>query len=218
LLAATSDDLRTATHREVDVTFDTAGGVVERWGGGSTWDVVILTSPLLEKLVAAGEVSSATVHRLGRVKVGLAVRENEDALNPVDADSLRQVLLDANAVYAPNMTSSTAGKHFARVLDELGLRQDLADRVREYPNGAQAMAALASSDDRSVGWTQVSEIAESAGVKLAGTLPPDLELVTAYDVAASSSANEPSLAAEASYFLASRATASIRGSLGFEVD
>lgn len=55
---------------------------------------------------------------------------------------LRAALLAAPAIFLPDPTKATAGIHFARVLRQLGIFDEVAASMRPYPNGALAMASL----------------------------------------------------------------------------
>ena len=68
--------------------------------------------------------------------------------------------------------------------DKLGIADDVAARLRIFPNGATAMRHLAESDARRpIGCTQSTEIISTKGVMLSGSLPPGCELATMYTAA-----------------------------------
>ena len=101
-----------------------------------------------------------------------------------DAASLRAALLAADAIFVPDTKASTAGIHVAKVLQQLGIADAVAARLKIYPNGATAMRHLAASDAiRPIGCTQSTEIISTAGVVLSGSLPPGCELSTMYTAA-----------------------------------
>ncbi|MDB5635480.1 MAG: molybdate transporter substrate-binding protein, partial [Bradyrhizobium sp.] len=80
--------------------------------------------------------------------------------------------------------ASTAGIHVAKVLQQLGIADAVAVRLKIYPNGATAMRHLAASDAvRPIGCTQSTEIVSTPGVVLSGSLPPGCELATTYTAA-----------------------------------
>ena len=98
--------------------------------------------------------------------------------------SLRGALLAADAIFVPDTKASTAGIHVAKVLQQLGIADDVAARLKVYPNGATAMRHLAESDSlRPIGCTQSTEIIGTPGVKLSGSLPRGCELATMYTAA-----------------------------------
>ena len=101
-----------------------------------------------------------------------------------DAASLRAAFLAADAIFVPDTKASTAGIHVAKVLQQLGIAEEVAARLRIYPNGATAMRQLAASDaTRPIGCTQSTEIISTQGVMLSGSLPQGCELSTMYTAA-----------------------------------
>lgn len=75
-------------------------------------------------------------------------------------------------MYFPDPQHATAGIHFARVLDALGIRAQLGSRLHAYPNGAIALRQLASAaGERLIGIAQITEIAHAANVALRIGLP-----------------------------------------------
>jgi molybdate transport system substrate-binding protein len=125
------------------------------------------------------------------------------------------LLQGASAIYFPDPGKATAGIHFMKVLQALGLADDTA-RLRTFPNGATAMAALAQADEPgAVGCTQVTEILMTRGVRLAGLLPPPHELATTYTAAVAAGAKEPQLAQALIDALTSPEAAQARKECGF---
>src|SRR3546814_15842834 len=56
-----------------------------------------------------------------------------------------RALLDADAVYVPDMQRSTAGIHMKKVFQQLGVLDDIAAKIQEFPNGATAMTAMSAA-------------------------------------------------------------------------
>lgn len=67
------------------------------------------------------------------------------------------------------------------MLRQLGIADDVATRLKIYPNGATAMRQLAQSDAKQpIGCTQSTEIITTEGVELSGALPAGCNLATMY--------------------------------------
>jgi molybdate transport system substrate-binding protein len=148
---------------------------------GEPADLVILSRALIEGLARDGYVAASSAADLGTVETAIAVRR-DDALPPVsDATALRAALLDADAIHFPDPEQATAGIHFAKVLRELGIWDEVAPRLKTAPNGATAMRALAASTSRRpIGCTQATEILSTQSIVLVASLPPGCELATIY--------------------------------------
>jgi molybdate transport system substrate-binding protein len=144
----------------------------------------------------------------------VAVRAGDPVPAVADAGSLRSALLAADTIYFPDPKLATAGIHFAKVLARLGIT-DTA-RFKTFPNGATAMAALASSTTpHPIGCTQVTEILNTPGVQLVAPLPAGHELATVYTAAIASNARSPDLARKLSDVLTGDAAKSARATAGF---
>jgi molybdate transport system substrate-binding protein len=131
-----------------------------------------------------------------------------------DAEGLRAALLAAHSIYFPDPRLATAGIHFAKVLERLGITDD--GRFRTFPNGATAMAALAASTtSKPIGCTQVTEILNTPGVKLVAPLPAGYELATIYTAGIASKAQSPDLARQLSDLLSGASAKPARAKAGF---
>ena len=135
-------------------------------------DIVILTAAIVARLAEEKLVVANSIANVGLVETALAVRAGDTQVAVRDAAGLRDVLLASDAIYVPDTKASTAGIHVAKVLGQLGIADQVAARLRIFPNGATAMRELAASEARRpIGCTQSTEIMPHWG-KLAGTVPP----------------------------------------------
>jgi molybdate transport system substrate-binding protein len=199
-------------------TFGAVGAIRERLLAGDRCDALILTETMIDQLTATGHLVAGTQARLGRVRTGIGVR-NGDALPDITSRAaLEHSLRAATEIFLPDPQRATAGIHFARVLDQLGIRSEVAQRLRPHPNGAAAMYALAhSSSSTPIGCTQVSEIKYAEGVTLVGPLPTEFELATVYSIAVCSAAHQPAVAQRFAGWLGGADASEARGKAGFEV-
>lgn len=205
------------TNCTVSGTYGAVGLMKDQLLAGAPCDVLILTQALIELLTASGDVVSGTAHALGLVKTGVAVKTGEPQPKVDTAADLKTTLLAATSIYFPDPAKATAGIHFMKVLQELGIDKELASRVRVFPNGATAMLAMSESAETGlVGCTQVTEILYTPGVKLVAVLPKAFELATVYTAAVCSKAQNPSAAADLIKLLISPDAAALRTAGGFE--
>ena len=165
-----------------DITgeFGAVGAMAEKLRTGTPADIVILTSAIVAKLAEEKLVVATSITDVGLVETALAVRIGDPKV-AVSASSLRDALLASDAIFVPDTKASTAGIHVAKVLAQLGIADDVAARLKIFPNGATAMRELAASNARRpIGCTQSTEIISTKGVILSGSLPPGCELATMY--------------------------------------
>ena len=196
--------------------FGAVGAMKQRLEGGAPCDVLILTQSLIDGLVKSGQVRTGTDRKVGTVKTGVAVKAATSWPTVDTADSLREALRQATAIYFPDPQLATAGIHFIKVLNELGIASELSERLRPYPNGATAMKAMADCDDpKVIGCTQVTEILITNGVDLVADLPHIFELATVYTAAVCTASQHPQAAAQLIDLLISPAHASLRQQGGF---
>ena len=198
-------------------TFGAVGAMRERLLAGDRCDALILTEALIDQLAASGHVVADTKAALGRVRTGIGVRNGDDVPDITNRTALERSLRAATDIYLPDPQRATAGIHFARVLDQLGIHGELALRLRPYPNGATAMHALAHSNGPTpIGCTQVSEIKNTEGVTLVGPLPAGFELVTTYSIAVCSASQQRDVAERFAQWLSGTEAEQARVKAGFE--
>ncbi len=176
-------------------TFGAVGLMQDRLRANEPCDVLILTDKLIRALASSGEVLAPSVQAVGKVATGVAVKAGEPRPAVQTSEALRAALLAATSIYVPDTQKSTAGIHVRGVLQQLGIEAQVADRLREFPNGATAMRELAQAPEaHALGCTQVSEILLAPGVDLVDRLPAEHALSTLYTAAIARQAGHPELA------------------------
>ena len=197
-------------------TFGAVGAMRDQWAAGTPCDVLILSAKLLDDLAGDGAIDARVA--LGRVRTGVAVPSGS-VLPPIaDGYELRRAFLAATSLYLPDPQRATAGIHCVEVLQRLGIADAMQPRLRRFPNGAAAMAGLATAvEERAIGCTQVTEILYTPGVTLVGALPAGFELNTEYAAAVVARAREATLARSFVARLGGDGTLATRRAGGFEV-
>jgi molybdate transport system substrate-binding protein len=206
------------TGATVEGRFGAVGAMKEALLAGEPCDVMVVTEAMISALQAEGRLLPESQAALGRVRTGIAVREGEPAPDISTPETLKARLLAASSIYFPDAKRSTAGIHFASVLEKLGIADAVSSRLRTFPNGAAAMRELAA-DPRpgAIGCTQVSEIKYTPGLVLVGALPAAFELATTYSAAVSATAREPQLARRFVEMIAGPRSRCLREEGGFEI-
>jgi len=217
LVAQLSERFTAAQGLVPEGTFGAVGMMTDKLLGGAPCDVVILTAALIAELEQQGHVKPGSARPLGVVRTGVAVKAGESMPDVATPEALEGLLRGARGIYFPDPVKATAGIHFMKVLKALGVDQELAARLRPFPNGATAMREMAAAQGPGlVGCTQVTEILYTPGVRLVAALPSEFELATLYTAAVCSRAAEPAGAQALVDLLSAPDTRSLRAAGGFE--
>ncbi|HEX8663753.1 MAG TPA: substrate-binding domain-containing protein [Beijerinckiaceae bacterium] len=216
LVTALAPQFEAETGCRVEGTFGAVGARAAELRAGAPADLLILTAALIKQLEREGYVVPGSAIDLGTVPTAVAVRAGDPAPSVADADALRAALLAADKIHFPDPQQATAGIHFAKVLENLDIREAVEANLKTYPNGATAMRALAASTgERPLGCTQATEILNTPGVALVGPLPPGCDLATTYTAAVCAKASSPGPAARFIACLAAYSAREPRRRAGF---
>ena len=210
-------EFETRTGSRIEGTFSAVGMMRDKLLSGAPCDVIILTQPLIEQLMASGHVVAGSARSLGRVKTGVAVRSGTPHPPVRTRAELHAAMSAAKGIYFPDPDKATAGIHFMNVLKALGLDETLRNQFRVFPNGATAMGEMAKSTESGlIGCTQVTEINYTEGVDLVDVLPAEFELSTDYTLGICTASNKPEQAEMLADLLSGSASEAVRRQGGFE--
>jgi molybdate transport system substrate-binding protein len=181
LVGSVAAKFKTTTGFDIGGEFGAVGAMADKLRKGTPTDIVILTAAIVARLAEEKLVGPASISDVGLVETALAIRAGDPHVIAADATTLRAAFLAADAIFVPDTQTSTAGIHVAKILEQLGIADKVASRLKIYPNGATAMRHMAASDAaRPIGCTQSTEIISTEGVVLSGSLPKGCDLATMY--------------------------------------
>ncbi len=184
LVASLAPKFKALTGLDIEGEFGAVGAMADKLRGGTPTDIAVLTAAKIAELAGENLVVPASISDIGTVETAMAVRTGDPRVTVSNAAALRDAFLAADAIFVPDTKTSTAGIHVAKILQQLGIADTVAARLRISPNGATAMRRLAASDAaRPLGCTQSTEIISTPGVVLSGSLPRECELSTVYTAA-----------------------------------
>lgn len=217
LVASLAPKFKAQTGLDIAGEFGAVGAMAGKLREGTPADIVVLTATMIADLAKEAVVISDSISDIGLVETAIAVRAGDPPVSVRDAASLREVLLAADAIFVPDTRASTAGIHVAKILQRLGIAEQVAARLKIFPNGATAMRQLAASDAiRPIGCTQSTEILNTAGVVLSGSLPKGCELATMYAAAVTTKAANPGHARKLIDLLSGVDQVNLRERAGFQ--
>ncbi|MDR3522164.1 MAG: substrate-binding domain-containing protein [Acidocella sp.] len=201
----------------IDGFFNAVGAVKEKFLNGEACDVLILTATQIAELTAQGLLVAGSAAPLGAVSTGVAVPAGQPIPDISSPAHLAAALLASQAVFVPDPYQSTAGIHFMKILDKLGIQTAVLPHLKAFPNGAIAMRHLADSTEaHAIGSTQITEIKYTSGLTLVGSLPPEFALSTVYSAAISAKATNQAAARHLVALLTGTSTRTLRHDSGFE--
>jgi molybdate transport system substrate-binding protein len=181
--------------------------------GGEAVDVAVLSAALIDDLVRQGKVGTRI--DVSRSRMGLAVRAGAPKPDISTVEAFKRTMLNAKSImYTDPKAGGASGLHFAKVIDRLGIADQVKAKTRLNSGGFNA--EFVARGEIELGIQQVSEIVPVKGAELAGLFPEELQNVTTFAAAVCASAPEPEAAAGLLRFLKSPAAIRVIEANGME--
>ena len=181
---------RDSGHR-VAVFFATAPAILQQIGDGETVNVVIAPPAVLEQLVKPGKSAARETVTLGRIGVGVLVRDGEALPQIATINDFKESLLSAESVV---YNQASTGTYLETLFESLGIGAAVRNKSTRYPDFAAVLDHISKGKGGEIGLGATTVIIEneSHGVKFAGPLPAEIQNYTSYVAAlmADSEANE----------------------------
>jgi molybdate transport system substrate-binding protein len=168
-----------ATGNKLSLGYSLVADIRKRVLDGETADVIILSRPVMDELQKQDKLTAGSIADVAGIAVAVTARAGAPKPDISSVDALKRSLLAAKSVvYADPAKGGLSGVYFARVLDRLGIAEQMKPKTVLVP-GDQS-AELVAKGEAEIGVAQTSEIIPVAGAQLVGPLPGDLNLVTVF--------------------------------------
>jgi len=178
---------------------DSPEAIPTRLARGETADVVILDGGAADELGKRGLVRADSKVELARSLIGMVVRAG--AAKP-DISSVEALLAAKSIAYS----DSASGTYLSSTLfAKLGIADQVSGKSRKVrgPPSGEPVAAVVARGEAEIGFQQVSELIHVPGITFAGTIPAEVQLVTFFAGALTSTVKQPEPAIALIRFLAS---------------
>jgi molybdate transport system substrate-binding protein len=216
LIAQIIDDYSHQTGQKFDFTIGTTGQLRTLIASGQPADLIIVSTTLMGELEKTGKLTPGSRADLGRVGIGVAVRDGATMPDISTPDALKRTLVEARSVaYTNPAEGGTSGIFFAGLTDRLGIGDTIRSKAILTRGGREAAIEVAEGRAE-MAIVFVSEAAAVKGVKLAGALPEPLQDYSAYAAAIPASSTDAAAARAFIAALASPAMAQRWRANGFE--
>jgi len=200
----------------VHFEFGTAGGMHDALLQGTPCDVIILPPGAMKDLIERGLVLPESQTALGLVRLGAAVPAGSIMPDLSSMDSLKQALLSVPSIgLADGAKGATTGIYLNKLFGTLGIADQIAAKVKRYPDGQNAMEA-AARNEVAIALGQISEGIRVAGLEPLKALPEEVQLKTVYVAALAKKAQSADAAKQLIKLLVQNPTREAFHSNGFE--
>jgi molybdate transport system substrate-binding protein len=178
-LAAAVEAFQCASGSEAAITWATTPAIRKRLAEGGTADIVIVPPALVDDLKQAGKVSGRECVHVGRVGVGVVVRDGAPLPDIASVGALKLAVLNASSVV---FNRASSGLYVEGLLASMGLLDQVRAKTVRFDNGPAMMAHLIKGKRGEIGFGAVVEILlfRGEGLKLVGPLPAEVQHYTAY--------------------------------------
>ena len=164
-----------ATGHKLAITFATLGGVVKRVQDGETADVIIIPRQGIDSLLKDGKASGGKVTVIARSGIGVAVRKGAPKPDISSPEALKRTLLAAKSIaYSNPADGGASGDHFVKVLERLGIVNEMKSKTVLAKPGDET-GVLVASGKAEIGVHQFQVLMSVAGIEIVGPLPCDLQ-------------------------------------------
>ncbi len=163
------------------VAIESVGGVdaARRVQAGEAFDVVVLASDAIDKLLAAGCLEPGSKVDLVRSGTSVAVPAGAPLPDISSEDAVRAAVLAAPML---GYSTGPSGVALARLFERWGIARQVQDRIVTPPPGTP-VGALIARGEVALGFQQLSELLHVPGITIVGPLPAAIAIDTVFSAA-----------------------------------
>ena len=197
-----------------EVAIESVGGVdaARRVQAGEAFDLVVLASDAIDRLIGSGHVVAGSRVDLMRSPVAIAVRASAPRPDVGSEAALRQAVEAARRI---GYSTGPSGTHLARLFERWGLADRIRDRIVQPPPGVP-VGGLVARGEIELGFQQLSELMHLEGIDVIGTLPPGCDFITIFSAGVCATATQSDAARAMLDFMSSPAADEAKRRHGME--
>jgi molybdate transport system substrate-binding protein len=195
------------------IQYGSTTDLVKKIDAGESFDLTVLTTEAIDRLVQSGKVAPASRAAIARCGVGVGIRAGAPKPDIGTPQAMKAALLKTKAV---TYAEDGASRVFVEKMEQTF---DIADQMKTktiLTHGSSAADATVAEGKADIVLTLASEILGVRGVELVGPLPPAVEGYINFAAAAGTKSPNAEAAKAIIQFLKSPAAASVYRAKGME--
>jgi len=196
------------------VEIESVGGVdaARMVRDGKAIDVIVLASSVMEQLEKERWIVPGTRSDIARSGIAVAVRAGLPHPAIASEDDVKQAVLAAKKI---SYSSGPSGDHLKRLFARWNIAERIADRTVEAQPGVPVGHLLARGE-ADLGFQQLSEFLDVAGIDIVGPLPASIQTMTVFTAGVGTRSAQPDGARAFIAHLVSPETRAVKQKLGME--
>ena len=202
-----------ATGHKVVAKFGLAAGFKQQIESGASFDLTILTPPMIDDLIKQGRLKADSRAVIARTGLGIMVRAGARKPDVRDIEAFKRSLLTARSIaFAKEGASGVA---FANLIEKLGIAANLKSKLKTTATGEEVNDLVVSGDSE-FGILPLSEILAVRGAELGGMFPEDIQSYIVMAAGVGSDAKQAGAARDLIKFMTAPAALSVIKARGME--
>jgi molybdate transport system substrate-binding protein len=190
VIGAMIDDYARATGHTFNFTVGSTGQLREVIASGKPADLIIASASVMGELEKTGSITPGSRVDLGRVGIGVVVRDGAVAPDVSTPEGVRQALVAAKSIaYTDPKRGGVSYLHLMKIAEGFGIADTVKAKGVHASGGNDAVAKVAAGEAE-LAVVLISEI-HHKGAKLVAPLPEPLQLWSVYAAAVPASSGEP---------------------------
>jgi molybdate transport system substrate-binding protein len=181
-LNAAAKVFRDRTGIEARFTYEPPVDLGKRVAGGEAADIVVSSPPVVADLTRTGKVLADGQMHLGRVGVGVVVRDGAPLPDIASIQALKGSLIAAQAVV---YNTASSGTYIDGMLKKLGVYDEIQGKLIRLWDGTAVMHHLMEGKTKEFGFGGITDILlyRDRGLRLVGPLPAEIQNYANYSAA-----------------------------------
>ena len=182
---------RVASYQEVvlcDINIESVGGVdaAKRVRTGEIFDMVVLASDAIDKLIDAGHIDPTSKVNLVNSGVAIAIKAGAVLPDIASEAAVKTAVLAAKTI---SYSTGPSGVAIAKLFEHWGVAEQIANRIVQAPPGVP-VGSLVAIGEVELGFQQLSELIHLDGISVVGSLPPEIQITTTFSAGISTGSKQ----------------------------
>jgi molybdate transport system substrate-binding protein len=177
-----AEEYEKATGHTVVFVFDTAGATEQKFRADPSAALLVTTDTLIAERMKSGMLKDGASRRLGATIAAFAVPPGSPKPDISTPAKLKAALLAAPRIaFSDPARGATVGTHFAKVIEALGIKDEVLRKATVAPDGVETMR-LVLEKKVDLGVSQMSEVVQANRDALVGAFPGEFDLATTFSL------------------------------------